>query len=406
MRFIAPEPGGNVLKKVFMFVLILAVLFMPMAGADDMIEEVPASSIFEDVLPEMVYGTEPEINARSAIVIDAESGRVLFEKNAYIKRPMASTTKVMTAIIALENCDLNEVVTVSRNAALVNGSTINLTTGEKLTMRELMYGLLLRSGNDAAIAIAEHIGGSVDGFAKMMNDKAREIGAYNTKFTTPHGLDEEGHYSTAYDMALITRYALKNPVFNDIVGTRSIQVGKRTMNNTNEMLWGYEGADGVKTGYTGKAGRCLITSATRNGRRYISVVLFCDSRDQRALSSKKILDYAFERYFPQTLIKSEYIGYVPVIRGNEKQLPVYVEKTITLPVTEIEKNELYTRISLPKSLHAPIRQKQIVGTLSVFLGDEILCESVIRAGKNIQSKTVLQYILDVFIAWFKMVKYA
>lgn len=406
MRFIAPEPGGNVLKKVFMFVLILAVLFMPMAGADDMIEEVPASSIFEDVLPEMVYGTEPEINARSAIVIDAESGRVLFEKNAYIKRPMASTTKVMTAIIALENCDLNEVVTVSRNAALVNGSTINLTTGEKLTMRELMYGLLLRSGNDAAIAIAEHIGGSVDGFAKMMNDKAREIGAYNTKFTTPHGLDEEGHYSTAYDMALITRYALKNPVFNDIVGTRSIQVGKRTMNNTNEMLWGYEGADGVKTGYTGKAGRCLITSATRNGRRYISVVLFCDSRDQRALSSKKILDYAFERYFPQTLIKSEYIGYVPVIRGNENQLPVYVEKTITLPVTEIEKNELYTRISLPKSLHAPIRQKQIVGTLSVFLGDEILCESVIRAGKNIQSKTVLQYILDVFIAWFKMVKYA
>lgn len=406
MRFIAPEPGGNVLKKVFMFVLILAVLFMPMAGADDMIEEVPASSIFEDVLPEMVYGTEPEINARSAIVIDAESGRVLFEKNAYIKRPMASTTKVMTAIIALENCDLNEVVTVSRNAALVNGSTINLTTGEKLTMRELMYGLLLRSGNDAAIAIAEHIGGSVDGFAKMMNDKAREIGAYNTKFTTPHGLDEEGHYSTAYDMALITRYALKNPVFNDIVGTRSIQVGKRTMNNTNEMLWGYEGADGVKTGYTGKAGRCLITSATRNGRRYISVVLFCDSRDQRALSSKKILDYAFDRYFPQTLIKSEYIGYVPVIRGNEKQLPVYVEKTITLPVTEIEKNELYTRISLPKSLHAPIRQKQIVGTLSVFLGDEILCESVIRAGKNIQSKTVLQYILDVFIAWFKMVKYA
>ncbi len=406
MRFIAPEPGGNVLKKVFMFVLILAVLFMPMAGADDMIEEVPASSIFEDVLPEMVYGTEPEINARSAIVIDAESGRVLFEKNAYIKRPMASTTKVMTAIITLENCDLNEVVTVSRNAALVNGSTINLTTGEKLTMRELMYGLLLRSGNDAAIAIAEHIGGSVDGFAKMMNDKAREIGAYNTKFTTPHGLDEEGHYSTAYDMALITRYALKNPVFNDIVGTRSIQVGKRTMNNTNEMLWGYEGADGVKTGYTGKAGRCLITSATRNGRRYISVVLFCDSRDQRALSSKKILDYAFERYFPQTLIKSEYIGYVPVIRGNENQLPVYVEKTITLPVTEIEKNELYTRISLPKSLHAPIRQKQIVGTLSVFLGDEILCESVIRAGKNIQSKTVLQYILDVFIAWFKMVKYA
>lgn len=398
--------GEAVLKKVLVLVLILAVLLMPIAGADDLIEEVPASSIFEDISPEAVDGTEPEINARSAIVIDFDSGRVLFEKNAYIKRPMASTTKVMTAIIALENCDLNEVVTVSRNASLVQGSTINLAAGEKLTMKELMYGLLLRSGNDAAIAIAEHIGGSVDGFAQKMNDKARDIGAYNTRFTTPHGLDETGHYSTAYDMALIARYALKNPVFNDIVGTKSIQVGKRTMSNTNEMLWGYEGADGVKTGYTGKAGRCLITSATRDGRRFISVVLFCDSRDQRALSSKKILDYAFGKYFPQTLIKSEYIGYVPVIRGYEKNVPVYVEKTVTLPVTEGEKSELYTRISMPESLHAPIRQKQIVGTLSVFLGDEILCESVIRAGKAIKSKNVLQYILDVFIHWFRMVKHA
>lgn len=398
--------GEAVLKKVLVLVLILAVLLMPIAGADDLIEEVPASSIFEDISPEAVEGTEPEINARSAIVIDFDSGRVLFEKNAYIKRPMASTTKVMTAIIALENCDLNEVVTVSRNASLVQGSTINLAAGEKLTMKELMYGLLLRSGNDAAIAIAEHIGGSVDGFAQKMNDKARDIGAYNTRFTTPHGLDETGHYSTAYDMALIARYALKNPVFNDIVGTKSIQVGKRTMSNTNEMLWGYEGADGVKTGYTGKAGRCLITSATRDGRRFISVVLFCDSRDQRALSSKKILDYAFGKYFPQTLIKSEYIGYVPVIRGYEKNVPVYVEKTVTLPVTEGEKSELYTRISMPESLHAPIRQKQIVGTLSVFLGDEILCESVIRAGKAIKSKNVLQYILDVFIHWFRMVKHA
>lgn len=393
------------MRKILILVLILTVLWMPVASADDMIEEAPSSSIFEDLSMEAFNGEEPEINARSAIVMDFDSGRVLYQKYAFIKRPMASTTKVMTAITALENCNLNEEVTVSRNAAMVQGSTINLKTGEKLTMKELMYGLLLRSGNDASIAIAEHIGGSLEGFLQMMNDKARDIGAHNTHFTTPHGLDETGHYSTAYDMALITRYALKNPIFNEIVKTQSIQVGKRLMYNTNEMLMGYAGADGVKTGYTGKAGRCLITSATRDGRRYISVVLFCDSRNQRALSSKKILDYAFDGYFPHTVIKSEYIGYVPVYKGFEKKVPVYVEKTITMPVTEIEKGVLQTRISLPGLLHAPIEQKEIVGTLSVYLGDQILCESVIRAGKAIKSKNMLQYVLDVFMAWFKMVKY-
>lgn len=394
-----------VLKKILMLVTILFVLLMNIAYADDMNEEAPSSSIFEDFTLEVFNTEEPEINARSAIVMDFDSGRVLYQKNAFIKRPMASTTKVMTAIIALENSDLSEIVTVSRNAALVQGSTIDLVTGEKLTMKELMYGLLMCSGNDASIAIAEHVGGSVEGFIQMMNDKARQIGAFNTQFTTPHGLDETGHYSTAYDMALITRYALENKVFNNIVRTQSIWVGKRQMYNTNEMLIGYPGADGVKTGYTGKAGRCLITSATRDGRRFISVVLFCDSRNQRALSSKKILDYTFAGYFPQTLIQSEYIGSVPVNKGFEKKVPVYVEKTITLPITESEKSELYTKVSLPGLLHAPIQQKEIVGTMSVYVGDKILCESVIRAGKTIQRKNMLQYVLDVFIAWFRMVKF-
>ncbi|MBP7174740.1 MAG: D-alanyl-D-alanine carboxypeptidase [Thermoclostridium sp.] len=393
------------MRKLFILSFIFFVLFLSISNADDVIEEAPASSVFEDYSLEAFNDEQLQINARSAIVMDFDSGRVLFEKNAFIKRPMASTTKVMTAIIALENCDLDEIVTVSRRAAMVQGSTINLSTGEILSMKELMYGLMMRSGNDASIAIAEHIGGSVEGFIQMMNDKAREIGAYNTQFTTPHGLDETGHYSTAYDMALITRYAMKNPTFNEIVKTQSIQVGKRLMYNTNEMLTSYAGADGVKTGYTGKAGRCLITSATRDGRRFISVVLFCDNRNLRALSSKKILDYTFDAYFLQTLIHSEYIGYVPVNKGFEKKVPVYVEKTITMPITESEKADLHTKISLPGTLYAPIKQKEIVGTMSVYLGDKILCESVIRAGKAIRQKNMLQYILDVFIVWFKMVKY-
>lgn len=393
------------MNKTLALLLACMIWFSVFAYGDDINEELPASSLFEEMSVEAFNGEKPSINARSAIVMDFDSGRVLYEKNAHIKRPMASTTKVMTAIVALENGNLEDMVTVSRRAASIHGSVIDLANGEIVSLRELMYGLLMRSGNDAAIAIAEHIAGSVEAFAEMMNSKAKEIGALNTQFTSPHGLDDTGHYSTAYDMALITRYALTNPVFNEIVRTQSIQVGKRMMTNTNEMLMSYEGADGVKTGYTGKAGRCLITSATRDGRRFISVVLFCDSRSQRALSSKKILDYAFENYTQHTLIKSEYIGSLPVYRGFEDNVPVYVEKNITMPVTEAEKGKLHTRVSMLKGIHAPVKQKQIVGTVSIYLGDEILCESVIRAGKEIKQKTILQYVLDVFYCWFRMIKY-
>lgn len=392
------------MKKILTIAIILVSLFLTVIYADDVNEGVPASSIFEDLTIETYNNENLNINARSAIVMDFDTGRVLYEKNAYQKRPMASTTKVMTAIVALENGNLDDIVTVSRNAASIHGSLMHLNAGEKLTLRELMYGLLLCSGNDAAIAIAEHIGGSVDGFCEMMNKKAKEIGAVNTNFTTPHGLDETGHYSTAYDMALITRYALNIPVFNEIVKTTSIQIGNRFLSNTNEMLTSYQGADGVKTGYTGKAGRCLITSATRDGRRFISVVLFCDSRAQRALSSKIILDYAFSLYYPRTLINSEYLGTLPVYKGFEKSLPIYVEKTVTMPLSDAEVSRLYTKISLPGFIQAPVTEKTVVGTLSVYLDDKILCESPIRAGKSIKQKTVLQYFIDVFIAWLELIK--
>jgi len=393
-----------VLKKILAVIIILMILFTQNIYADDLNEEAPASSIFEDLSVETYNSQDLNINARSAIVMDFDSGRVLYEKNAYQKRPMASTTKVMTAIVALEKGNLDDIVTVSKKAASINGSLMHLRAGEKLTLRELMYGLLLCSGNDAAIAIAEHIGGSVENFCEMMNDKAKEIGALNTNFTTPHGLDETGHYSTAYDMALITRYALRIPVFNEIVKTTSIQIGNRYLQNTNEMLTSYPGADGVKTGYTGKAGRCLITSATRDGRRFISVVLYCDSRTERALSSKKILDYAFSMYYPHTIIKSEYLGTLPVIKGFEDSVPIYVEKTISMPLSDAEAENLYTKISLPDYIHAPVAEKTVVGTLSVYLDDKILCESPIRAGKSVKQKTVLQYLIDVFIEWLKLIK--
>lgn len=392
------------LKRILAIVIVLMILFLTVIYADDMNEAASTSSIFEDLAVETFNGDEPVINAQSAIVMDFDTGRVIFEKNAYQRRPMASTTKVMTAIIALENGNLDDIVTISRNATSIHGSLMHLHTGEKLPLRDLMYGLLLCSGNDASIAIAEHVGGSVEGFLEMMNNKAKEIGANNTHFTSPHGLDDVGHHSTAYDMALITKYALNIPVFNEIVKTKSIQVGNRYLNNSNEMLTSYEGADGVKTGYTGRAGRCLITSATRDGRRFISVVLFCDSRSQRALSSKKILDYTFSLYYPRTIISSQYLGSLPVEKGFEKSVPIYVEKTITLPLSDEEVAALYTKLSLPDYIQAPITEKSVVGTLSVYLGDKILCESSIRAGKSIKQKTILQYFIDVFIEWLELVK--
>lgn len=390
------------MKRTLACIIISMIFFLTVIYADDVNEEVPASSIFDDASVEVFNDKAPDINARSAIVIDFDSGRVLYEKNAYQKRPMASTTKIMTAIVALEYGNLDDIVTVSKNAASIWGSTIKLTSGEQLTLKELMYGLLMCSGNDAAIAIAEHIGGSVESFLIMMNNKAKDIGALNTNFTSPHGLDETGHYSTAYDMAIITKYALEIPLFNEIVKTKSIQSGKRFMSNTNEMLTSYEGADGVKTGYTGKAGRCLITSATRDDRRFISVVLFCDSRDQRALSSKKILDYAFENYYPCNLIKGGYFGDIPVYKGYESSVPLLINKSVTLPLTEYEAENLYTKISIPDTIKAPVERGANLGTISVYLNDEILCESAIIAEKSIKEKKILEFMLDVIQAWLEL----
>ncbi len=243
----------------------------------------------------------PSIFAKSAIVIDQETGRVLYEKNSHEKLPMASTTKIMTLLVALEKGNLKDIVTVSKRAASVGGSSIWLSPGEKIDMESLLYGLMLNSGNDAATAIAEHIGGSVENFAKIMNEKAKEIGAYDTHFVTPSGLDIgiDDHYTTAYDLALITRYAFRYPKFAEIVSTKEKTIpweGKewdRYLRNKNKLLWIYEGADGVKTGFTNKAGRCLVSSATREGRRFIAVVLNSPPMWEDSI---KILDYAFSKY--------------------------------------------------------------------------------------------------------------
>ena len=239
------------------------------------------------------------LSAKSAVLIDAGSGRVLYEHNSYERLPMASTTKIMTGLIACESEKLNETVKVSPFASGTEGSSLWLKVGERQTLENLTYGLMLKSGNDAAVAIAEHLGGSVDAFALLMNEKAKKIGAISTHFENPHGLDAEGHFTTAYDLAIIAREAMKTDKFREIVSTKNYKIPMqgekwdRALKNHNKLLWRYDGCNGVKTGFTKKCGRCLVSSASRGNEEFICVTLNAsdDWNDHTYL-----LDYGFNNF--------------------------------------------------------------------------------------------------------------
>jgi serine-type D-Ala-D-Ala carboxypeptidase (penicillin-binding protein 5/6) len=257
-------------------------------------------AVAPETLRLMMLDEPPPSLSMAAVVMDAGSGAIVHAENPHTRRAPASTTKMLTALVALRHADLDEVVVAGRGV-LVEPSIIGLEPGDELTVEQLLYGLLLNSGNDAALALAEHIGGSVEGFAAMMNAEAKKLGMANSHFVNPHGLDAEDHYSTAYDLALLARTALRHPLFARIVSTREYQISgpvRWTFRSTNRLLASYPGADGIKTGYTDDAGRCLAFSATRDGRRAISVVL--GSSDQWS-QSRALLDYFFATYSWATL---------------------------------------------------------------------------------------------------------
>lgn len=222
------------------------------------------------------------VNARCAIALDKESGTVIYEQNAYEIVPMASTTKILTSLIAIEQGDLDKKVTISKKAAGVRGSTVGYKANEEITLKELVFGLMFKSGNDAAIAIAEELGGSIEGFAEIMNHYARGIGILDSHFESPHGLDSSEHYSSAYDLAILTAKGMDYDLFREIVGSKQISKEKynftKDYNNINKILWRIPGANGVKTGYTGQAGKCLVSSVNNNGKDVIIVVLNCPDR--------------------------------------------------------------------------------------------------------------------------------
>ena len=354
--------------------------------------------VFQLFVGNVIFATEEvKINARSAIVYDRKYKKVLYEKNMNEKVPNASTTKMLTAIVAYENADMDEVVTVSKKAANTGGSRVGLRTNDKVTLGDLMHGLLICSGNDAAVAIAEYVGGTEEEFCEMMNEKAKEMGAFNTNFVTPHGLDRENHYSTAYDLALIADYAMNIEYVKNIVCKKTANIkindSTKTLNTTNEMLSVYDGADGIKTGYTSKAGRCLITSATKDDWQLICVVLGCDTKNFRTSDSIKLLNYAFETYdfFDITsIIEKKHTIFVE--KSHNTNYSIEFSEKYILPMTVDEIENLNVEYELEKNFVAPLYKGEKIGKIRIFCGEKHLKTFELTNNLNILRKTPQDYI--------------
>lgn len=285
--------------KIFICLFFIILLsFSPVLADDENFEYLPDLSTIQSSNSENI--TEPTINSRAAIVYERSSGKILYGKEENKKRKMASTTKIMTAIVVLENANLDDIVTISSKAAGTGGSRLGLHKDDKISIQDLLYGLLLCSGNDAAVALAEHTGGNLSNFANMMNNKAASLGLSSTHFVTPHGLDDDNHYTTAYELALITNYALKNETFAKFVKTKtytiSINNHPKTLSNTNELLGNLDGVYGVKTGFTNGANRCLVTAVKRNNMDIICIVLGADTKKDRTKDSINLINYSFNNF--------------------------------------------------------------------------------------------------------------
>jgi D-alanyl-D-alanine carboxypeptidase (penicillin-binding protein 5/6) len=319
-------------------------------------------------ITDSVYGDSLNISAQSYVLIEENSGRVLLEKDAYIKMPMASTTKIMTALLAIEKGNIEDVVEISEDSVNIEGSSIYLKVGEKVKLKDLLYGLMLRSGNDSAVAIANHIGKSEKEFVSLMNKRAKEIGAKNTNFMNPHGLHHENHYSTAFDLALITREAFKYKEFEEISKAKTFKSSREIENyfvNKNKTLWEYEGGDGVKIGYTMASGRCLVSSATRENMRLIAVSLRAPNWFN---DNYKLMDYGFDNFKLYKIYeKDQLITQADVIEGLKDKIPLVSENDLFYPLKEDEIKKIKLITKYKEIIKAPIKKGDILGYVEVYL---------------------------------------
>ena len=354
-----------------------------------------SSSLYASEVPGTIY-------SKGSVLIEKDSKRVLYEKNAHEKMAMASTTKIMTCIVAIESGKLDEIVTVSGKAARAPKVKLNLKTGEKQKLGDLLYSLMLESHNDTAVAIAEHVGGSVEEFCAMMTETPKAIGAENTCFETPNGLDGQAHYSTPYDMALIAAYALDNPEFVKIINTPQIEIPttqlegskKHVLINKNRFLSQYEGAEGVKTGYTSKAGHCFVGAVKKEDMELIGVALGA-GWDSKGKSRKytdviKLMNYGYNNYKKyKVLDKGEEKGSVKVTNGKVEDVILYVNETVILPLTEYEKETIELKKTVTDELQAPIDENQVVGKVEVICDGKVLKKVDLLAGQKVDKANLL-----------------
>ena len=320
------------------------------------------------------------ISAECAILIDAQTGRVLYEKQAEEKSLIASTTKIMTALVICEQTNVLDRVKIPKEAVSIEGSSMYLKEGEVLTVQELLYGLMLQSGNDAAVALAIYCGGTVEGFTELMNDKAHRLGMTQSHFTNPNGLDSPGNYSTARDMAILTAYAMQNPIFAQTVSTKTITIGERCLRNHNKLLWQLEGANGVKTGYTKAAGRILISSVTRMGRQLIAVTFNAPDDWQ---DHKTLIEDGFSRFTVQQLVRQgQTLGQLELAGGQETSVDLIAAEDFSYSLAQGER----VTISLPEAgfAYAPVAEGQEAGFAHILVDGTAVAKVPLVYGATIE----------------------
>ena len=362
---------------------------------------------------------EPEVLSRHAVIYDRASKTVIWGKNEKTETPMASTTKIMTAIVMCEELGeerMKETVEVCKEAAYTNGSSMGIKTGDKVTYHDLLYGLMLPSGNDAAVQIAISIAGSVENFAELMNKKAKELGLEHTHFVTPHGLDREGHYTTAEELAIITDCALSNPTIAKVISTKQYTVTingyPKNLNNSNELLGYLDGVTGVKTGFTNGAGRCLVTSVNRNGFEIITVVLGSDTKKIRTKDSIRLIEYAYKNYELKNieeLIQEEYKDWcelnekrIYVYKGVKTNPEIYMEEIQSKIYPVKENTDIIIDSEVKTNYEAPLAKESVVGKIILQIDGEAIEEIRIKTREEIKRKEIKEYFMQ-FMELFKQV---
>ena len=397
------------MKKIIAFVLMFILIFPVCCFADEENNEE------EEQIPELVEAAsdsaeEPNLNSRAAFIYDRNSKEVIYGKEENTKRKMASTTKIMTCMVVLEKGELTDTVIVSKKAAGTGGSRVGLKTGDKVSVQDLLYGLMLCSGNDAAVALAEHVGGSVEGFADLMNEKARQLNLSSTHFVTPHGLDNEEHYTTAYELAIMADNALKNNTFSSIVGTKNITIninGKpRNLSNTNELLGSMAGVYGVKTGFTNGANRCLVTSCKRENLDIITVVLGADTKKIRTQDSIKLINYAMNNYKEinmENKIQEEFQKWkkenkdkIYINKGEKNTTEYKLEEQLNnyITIKNTQENDVKIEINTLNYYEAPLQEGTTIGVLTVKVSGQVKLIKNIQVAETVEKKNMINYMKE------------